>query len=80
MQITTPDWVKHAVFYQIYPDRFCKNPRTQHERGITFAPWGSPAAGRVYQATDSQIKSLTLPHRDGMALVVIKGQDDDQLQ
>jgi glycosidase len=22
MQINTPDWVKHAVFYQIFPDRF----------------------------------------------------------
>ncbi|MDX2232793.1 MAG: glycoside hydrolase family 13 protein [Leptolyngbyaceae cyanobacterium bins.349] len=22
MQIQTPDWVKHAVFYQIFPDRF----------------------------------------------------------
>jgi cyclomaltodextrinase / maltogenic alpha-amylase / neopullulanase len=24
MQIHTPDWVKHAVFYQIFPDRFAK--------------------------------------------------------
>ena len=24
MQIQTPDWVKHAVFYQIFPDRFAK--------------------------------------------------------
>lgn len=25
MQIQTPDWVKHAVFYQIFPDRFAKS-------------------------------------------------------
>jgi cyclomaltodextrinase / maltogenic alpha-amylase / neopullulanase len=25
MQIHTPDWVKHAVFYQIFPDRFAKS-------------------------------------------------------
>ncbi|MDY6807198.1 MAG: glycoside hydrolase family 13 protein [Cyanobacteriota bacterium] len=25
MEIKTPDWVKHAVFYQIFPDRFAKN-------------------------------------------------------
>ena len=24
MQIHTPDWVKHAVFYQIFPDRFAR--------------------------------------------------------
>lgn len=24
MQIQTPDWVKHTVFYQIFPDRFAK--------------------------------------------------------
>ncbi|WP_019499371.1 glycoside hydrolase family 13 protein [Pseudanabaena sp. PCC 6802] len=24
MQIRTPEWVKHAVFYQIFPDRFAK--------------------------------------------------------
>jgi cyclomaltodextrinase / maltogenic alpha-amylase / neopullulanase len=24
MQIQTPEWVKHAVFYQIFPDRFAK--------------------------------------------------------
>jgi cyclomaltodextrinase / maltogenic alpha-amylase / neopullulanase len=25
MQIHTPDWVKHAIFYQIFPDRFAKS-------------------------------------------------------
>ena len=24
MQIQTPDWVKQAVFYQIFPDRFAR--------------------------------------------------------
>jgi neopullulanase len=52
MTIKTPDWVKHAVFYQIYPDRFCKSPRTVHERGIRFAPWGSPASSRTFQGGD----------------------------
>lgn len=28
MQIHTPDWVKHAIFYQIFPDRFAKGLRT----------------------------------------------------
>ena len=29
MQIQTPDWVKHAVFYQIFPDRFAKSKQTR---------------------------------------------------
>ncbi|MEM9808853.1 MAG: glycoside hydrolase family 13 protein, partial [Cyanobacteria bacterium P01_D01_bin.56] len=27
MQVQTPDWVKHAVFYQIFPDRFARTQR-----------------------------------------------------
>ncbi len=29
MQISTPDWVKHAVFYQIFPDRFAQGQQTR---------------------------------------------------
>ncbi|MEL6160316.1 MAG: alpha-amylase family glycosyl hydrolase [Cyanobacteria bacterium J06554_11] len=28
MPIKTPDWVKHAVFYQIFPDRFARTSRS----------------------------------------------------
>jgi cyclomaltodextrinase len=52
MQIQTPEWVKHAVFYQIFPDRFARSPRTQHPRGITFKPWGSPPEEQGYQGGD----------------------------
>jgi neopullulanase len=52
MDIHTPDWVKHAVFYQIFPDRFCRSPRTQHPRGIQFKPWGTPPEEQGYQGGD----------------------------
>ncbi|ERN39786.1 glycosidase [Rubidibacter lacunae KORDI 51-2] len=29
MQICTPDWVKHAAFYQIFPDRFARSTKPQ---------------------------------------------------
>ncbi len=29
MEIQTPDWVKHAVFYQIFPDRFARSQRSR---------------------------------------------------
>jgi len=52
MQIHTPDWVKNAVFYQIFPDRFARSPRMVHSPGIEFKPWGSPPEEQGYQGGD----------------------------
>ncbi|HAX86557.1 MAG TPA: alpha-amylase [Cyanobacteria bacterium UBA11370] len=38
MDIQTPDWVKHAVFYQIFPDRFAKSQHP-HKRLLKNASW-----------------------------------------
>ncbi|MBD2292629.1 glycoside hydrolase family 13 protein [Anabaena sphaerica FACHB-251] len=38
MPIQTPDWVKHAVFYQIFPDRFAKS-KQPHKRLLHDAKW-----------------------------------------
>ncbi|RME70338.1 MAG: alpha-amylase [Chloroflexi bacterium] len=48
----TPEWVKHAVFYQIFPDRFARSPRTRHPRGIVFKPWGSSPREQGFQGGD----------------------------
>ncbi|MFM6078598.1 MAG: alpha-amylase, partial [Dolichospermum sp.] len=29
METKTPDWVKNAVFYQIFPDRFTRSQRSR---------------------------------------------------
>ncbi len=52
MNVQTPEWVKHAVFYQIFPDRFRRSERTQHPHGIRFKPWGAPPEGQGYQGGD----------------------------
>jgi neopullulanase len=52
VSIETPDWVKNAVFYQIFPDRFARSPRIKHPRGIRFKPWGSPPQEQGYQGGD----------------------------
>jgi cyclomaltodextrinase / maltogenic alpha-amylase / neopullulanase len=52
MTIQTPDWVKHAIFYQIFPDRFVRSPRIKHPRGIQFKPWGSPPEQQGFQGGD----------------------------
>ena len=40
MKISTPEWVKDAVFYQIFPDRFA---RSEHlpKQGLNLEPWDS---------------------------------------
>lgn len=40
MTIATPEWVKDAVFYQIFPDRFAKSERVSKE-GLQLEPWDS---------------------------------------
>jgi neopullulanase len=39
-EISTPDWVKHAVFYQIFPDRFAKSDRVSKPSNLES--WDSP--------------------------------------
>ncbi len=40
MAITTPDWVRDAIFYQIFPDRFAKSERVS-KQGLQLEPWDS---------------------------------------
>ncbi len=43
MTVATPDWVKDAIFYQIFPDRFARSPRLDALRaGLRFEAWDSP--------------------------------------
>ena len=53
MSIQTPNWVKNAVFYQIFPDRFAK---AQPPKGIStvfqhveFEPWDDPPTLQGYK-------------------------------
>ena len=48
----TPEWVKHAVFYQIFPDRFARSTRIQHPPGISFKEWGAPPEEQGFQGGD----------------------------
>jgi cyclomaltodextrinase / maltogenic alpha-amylase / neopullulanase len=52
MTIQTPDWVKDAVFYQIFPDRFARSARTPHPPGLQFKAWGSPPEEQGFQGGD----------------------------
>jgi cyclomaltodextrinase / maltogenic alpha-amylase / neopullulanase len=48
--IVTPDWVKHAVFYQIFPDRFAKSDRLDKPHNLE--PWDSDPTPFGYKGGD----------------------------
>jgi glycosidase len=54
MPIQTPDWVKHAVFYQIFPDRFAQtanHPKTVSMR-VPLEPWTDAPTSQGYKGGD----------------------------
>ncbi len=48
--IHTPDWVKNAVFYQIFPDRFAKSDKVPKPNNLQ--PWDSPPTIEGYKGGD----------------------------
>ncbi len=50
--LKTPDWVKHAIFYQIFPDRFAHSPTVNHPPGLALQPWGSQPTANGFQGGD----------------------------
>ncbi len=51
MQIHTPDWVKHAVFYQIFPDRFARSvpPHQEWLLDVPLEDWNAPPTFHGYK-------------------------------
>lgn len=54
MDIKTPDWVKHAVFYQIFPDRFARSqkPRKRLLRTARWEDWDDMPTLQGYKGGD----------------------------
>jgi glycosidase len=54
MHIQTPDWVKHAVFYQIFPDRFAKGSQSAIQKfgSIPMESWETPPTLQGYKGGD----------------------------
>jgi cyclomaltodextrinase / maltogenic alpha-amylase / neopullulanase len=49
-EIATPEWVKDAVFYQIFPDRFAKSARLK--KPANLESWNSPPTVHGYKGGD----------------------------
>ncbi|MEA5450305.1 glycoside hydrolase family 13 protein [Leptolyngbya sp. CCNP1308] len=54
MAFQTPDWVKHAVFYQIFPDRFARTQRHLDDpaMAVPLEPWESLPTPFGYKGGD----------------------------
>ena len=50
MPIETPDWVRDAVFYQIFPDRFARSERVRKPGHLE--PWDSPPTVHGFKGGD----------------------------
>jgi len=49
MAIHTPDWVKNAVFYQIFPDRFAKGKQVSLPYQVPLESWDAPPTLQGYK-------------------------------
>lgn len=56
MTIKTPDWVKDAIFYQIFPDRFAKSAQFGKDGYLpkpqNLQPWGAAPTYHGFQGGD----------------------------
>ncbi|AKG20877.1 glycoside hydrolase family 13 protein [Calothrix sp. 336/3] len=54
MEFHTPNWAKHAVFYQIFPDRFARSPQHQQNflRSSPWEDWDAPPTLQGYKGGD----------------------------
>jgi cyclomaltodextrinase len=50
MSFQTPEWVKDAVFYQIFPDRFARSPAVHKPRNLES--WDSPPTRYGFKGGD----------------------------
>jgi cyclomaltodextrinase len=65
---TTPEWVKDAVFYQIFPDRFARSGRVT---GLNLQPWGATPEFNRYMGGDLWGVLEKLDHIQGLGVNAI---------
>jgi len=51
MEIKTPDWIKDAIFYQIFPDRFARSERVS-KQSLRLEKWDSPPSVYGFKGGD----------------------------
>ncbi len=69
MGARTPDWVKDAVFYQIFPDRFARSARAAKPSGLE--PWDSPPTRFGFKGGDLYGVAERLPYLQELGVTAI---------
>ncbi len=68
-RIHTPDWVKHAVFYQIFPDRFARSSRLLKPHNVEA--WDAPPTVQGYKGGDLLGVIEHLDHLEQLGITAI---------
>jgi glycosidase len=67
--VVTPEWVKHAVFYQIFPERFANGDKKNDPPGSQ--PWGSAPTIDNYMGGDLDGVTQHLDHLQDLGVTAI---------
>lgn len=72
--IQTPDWVKHAVFYQIFPDRFARGTDPSDalpQTAIALEAWDAPPTNEGYKGGNLWGVIDKLPYLQDLGITAI---------
>lgn len=69
MTYTYPDWVKNAIFYQIFVDRFANGDSTNDAPGVV--PWGSPPTRDNFFGGDLRGVLDYLPYLENLGVTAL---------
>lgn len=65
----TPDWVHHAIFYQIFPDRFARSSRVSKPSGLE--PWDALPTRYGYKGGDLFGVAEKLPYLKDLGVTAL---------
>ncbi len=68
--LRTPDWVKHAVFYQVFPDRFARSGRVPLQPN-GLEPWDAPPTVHGYKGGDLYGVAERLDHLQELGITAL---------
>ncbi len=69
MTVDTPAWVRDAIFYQIFPDRFAASQRV-HKPGV-LEPWDSPPTMHGFKGGDLRGIAERLDYLEDLGITAI---------
>ncbi|HEY9856339.1 MAG TPA: alpha-amylase family glycosyl hydrolase, partial [Stenomitos sp.] len=68
-KVSTPDWAKNAVFYQIFPERFANGDPSNDPDNVQ--PWGSRPTYDNFMGGDLQGATQKLPYLKSLGITAI---------